>query len=372
VRSYIFLININSYYFFLGQTALDRPDLVARVFNQKKEALLKMIYDGYFGPITGRVYTIEYQKRGLPHMHLLIFLREDYKIRTVEQVDALISAQIPDPAQHPQLHAAVTKYMLHGPCTPDRCLDNGRCKKHFPKSFCEQTQLKEDGYPEYARPDNGRTFQRPGPQPTTFTNQDVVPYPRELLVKFDCHINLEVCASVKSVKYIHKYIYKGPDRATLEMAGAVDEVKCYLDSRYISSIEAMWRIFEFQMHEEWPSVYRLPVHLPDEQMVVYNPTQDAQEVLDRAAARDTHLTGWFNANQDPDLVAAGAHDHLYQDFPSHFVWVASTKKWKIRQQGHAIGRMFAAPPNSGERFYLRLLLTVVKGKHFFHPVFISS
>ena len=56
---------------FIGQQAVDRPDLVARVFYQKQQALLKIIHDGYFGTVTGFVYTIEYQKRGLPHMHLL-------------------------------------------------------------------------------------------------------------------------------------------------------------------------------------------------------------------------------------------------------------------------------------------------------------
>jgi hypothetical protein len=178
-------------------------------------------------------------------------------------------------------------------------------------------------------------------------------------VEFNCHINLEVCASIKSVKYIHKYIYKGNDRATLEMPGPVDEVKIYLDSRYISSTEAAWRIFEFAMHLEWPSVYRLPVHLPNEHMVFYNPEDDAQDVLDRAAAKETCLTGWFKANANNALVAAGAHDHLYQDFPSKFVWTKT--KWKIRERGMAIGRMYSAAPGSGERFYLRLLLTVVKG-----------
>ncbi|KIL69115.1 hypothetical protein M378DRAFT_43459, partial [Amanita muscaria Koide BX008] len=64
---------------------------------------------------------------------------------------------------------------------------------------------------------------------------------------FDCHINCEVCATIKAVKYVHKYIYKGPDCATLELQGPVDEVKAYLDSRYVSSIEAAWRIFEFHM-----------------------------------------------------------------------------------------------------------------------------
>lgn len=57
------------------QTAADRPDIVARVFQLKKEAVLKEIREGLFGKVGGLVHTIEFQKRGLPHMHLLIFLR---------------------------------------------------------------------------------------------------------------------------------------------------------------------------------------------------------------------------------------------------------------------------------------------------------
>ncbi|KIJ11064.1 hypothetical protein PAXINDRAFT_36551, partial [Paxillus involutus ATCC 200175] len=60
--------------------AIDCPDLVARVFFQKQQDLLKKVRKGYFGAVAGLVYTIEYQKRGLPHMHLLIFLKEQEKI----------------------------------------------------------------------------------------------------------------------------------------------------------------------------------------------------------------------------------------------------------------------------------------------------
>ena len=341
-----------------GQRAVDRPDLVARVFYQKKEALLKKVRGGYFGAVAGLVYTIEYQKRGLPHMHLLIFLQEHDKIRRPEQVDSFISAQIPDAEITPQLYSAVSKYMLHGPCKPERCLENGKCQKHFPKRYCAQTAMNEDGYPDYARPDNGRTIQK---GETIFTNSNVVPHPPELLVEFDCHINLEVCATIKAVKYVHKYIYKGPDRATLEIQGPVDEVKAYLDSRYVSAMEAAWCIFEFPMHLEYPSVYRLSVHLPDRQLIHFDAADDLQEVLERAGDKDTTLTGWFKANLDPGLIAAGAHNLLYQDFPKQFVWVEKTHNWKIRERGRAIGRMYTIPPTAGECFFLRLLLTVVKG-----------
>ena len=46
----------------------------------------------YFGKVAGLIYTIEYQKHGLLYMHLLIFLEEQFKIHTVEQVNSFISA----------------------------------------------------------------------------------------------------------------------------------------------------------------------------------------------------------------------------------------------------------------------------------------
>ena len=334
---------------------MDRPDIVTCVFYAKQQALLKKIRDGYYGEVAGFVYTIEFQKRGLPHMHLLIFLEEQDKIRTMEQVDTIISTQLPDPNVHPQLHSAISKCMLHGPCSPQRCIENNVCKKCFPKTFTTQTIIKEDGYPDYARPDNGRTVQK---QQNVFDNQHVVPHPRELLVQFDCHINLEVCGSIKAVKYIHKYIYKGPDHATIQ-AGNDNEISNYLDARYISSPQACHNIFEFSMHMEWPAVYHLPVHLPGQHMVAFRPNAQLNNVVENV--KDTALLGWFKANQDPDLIAAGAHDYLYQEFPKKFIWHKGQAVWKVRQRYKAIGRMYTIPISAGEAFYMRLLLTVVKG-----------
>ena len=142
----------------IGQSATDRPDLIAQVFHAKQQALLKKIHDGYYGQVAGFVYTTEYQKRGLPHMHLLIFSEKPDKIHNVEQINAIISAQIPDPDIHPQLHAAIIRFILHGPCSPQMCIENNVCKKHFPKHFSPHTIIKKDGYPDYAHPDNGRTI----------------------------------------------------------------------------------------------------------------------------------------------------------------------------------------------------------------------
>ena len=137
--------------------------------------------------------------------------------------------------------------------------------------------MDEDTYISYRRRDTKRTYKKRESDMFSFDNRHVVPYCKYLLKKYYCHINLECCISIKSVKYIHKYIYKGPDRATLEQAVQTegrDEIKEYIDSRYISASEATWRIFSFKLHAEIPNIVHLSVHLENQQPVVINPIND--------------------------------------------------------------------------------------------------
>ncbi|KAI8543159.1 hypothetical protein RHMOL_Rhmol08G0195900 [Rhododendron molle] len=85
-------------------------------------------------------------------------------------------------------------------------------------------------------------------------NRDVVPYKAYLSRPFNCHINVEVCVEMRCLKYIHKYIFKGNDRATMVL-GLIDEIKEYLDARYIGSVEATWQLFSHSMHEEIPTMH---------------------------------------------------------------------------------------------------------------------
>ena len=56
----------------------------------------------------------------------------------------------------------------------------------------------------------------------------VVPHNLYLATKYDCHFNIEI-SSVKAVKYLYKYIYKGSDRAlaklTIPWAKKMDKKK---------------------------------------------------------------------------------------------------------------------------------------------------
>ena len=162
-----------------------------------------------------------------------------------------------------------------------------------------------------------------------------------------------------SVRYITKYVFKGHDHTIAGLANDQnrDEIKEYMDARYIGSVESCWHMFEFPMHVLKPTVYRLSVHLEDQQLVYYNPDDNPDDVLERGANKETQLTAWFKINQsNPD-----ARNTTYQNFPQTWVYDSKRKVWKPRQQGQAIGRMYFASPSSGERFYLRLLLTIVTG-----------
>jgi hypothetical protein len=102
-----------------GQTPNDRPDLVSRVFRLKLKSLMDDILNkSILGIVVSHVYVIEFQKRGLPHAHILICVREEDKIKTSDQVNDIVSAEIPDKEKHPLAYKTVTSSLMHGPCGP--------------------------------------------------------------------------------------------------------------------------------------------------------------------------------------------------------------------------------------------------------------
>jgi len=67
----------------------------------------------------------------------------------------------------------------------------------------------------------------------------VVSYCLQLLLLFDCYLNIEISAGLGTIKYLSKYIYKGPNRATIEISGRIqDKIKAHLDGCFIGPTEA--------------------------------------------------------------------------------------------------------------------------------------
>ncbi|XP_038720003.1 uncharacterized protein LOC120012639 [Tripterygium wilfordii] len=369
-----------------GQRIEDRPDIVARVFKMKVDGLLSDIRSGkYLGQTVAVVYTVEFQKRGLPHVHMVIWCRPEDKCLTPTDVDKVISAEIPDELAEPRLCGLVGKFMVHGPCGVVRplspCMSGGRCKKHFPKPFHTETTIDDNGFAVYRRRDNGRTIMKNG---HPVDNRSVVPYCKSLLLRYQAHINVEWCNKSRAIKYLFKYINKGPDRvrAVLESDGqqraVLDEIQKYLDCRYLAAYESVWRLFEYHIHFRYPSVQRLPIHLPRMQNVYYDDERSLSSIINQSAIEKTMFTEWMHANS----LYSEARRLTYGLFPSEWVWDDRQKEWTPRKRGQSIGRMSYVHPNSGELYYLRMLLNVQNGPKnyaeirtvggFIHPTFQSA
>ncbi|XP_019173001.1 PREDICTED: uncharacterized protein LOC109168432 [Ipomoea nil] len=302
--------------------AEDRPDIVCCVFKMKLDCLIKEIKNGkLFGRVKAVIYTIEFQKRGLPHAHILLFIQANSEFADPAFMDTIISAEIPDKVTENEYYKHVGEFMLHGPCGAARmkspCMANGKCSKHFPKRYIDASHFDQDGYP-------------------------------------------------LSIKYLFKYVNKGNDRVTAEFYKAtidgagneiVDEINMYYDCRYVSACEATWRLFSFEVQYRTPPVERLSFHLPDCQSVVFQDDDTIDNVLNRETVWQSMFNAWFVANQkfkEASLLT-------YIEMPTKFVWKKDIREWHPRKKGSSIGRIFYVPPASGEIYYLRCLLNIVRG-----------
>ncbi|XP_029143216.1 uncharacterized protein [Arachis hypogaea] len=293
---------------------------------------------------------------------MLLILENNDKLIDPEHYDSLVRAEIPSKEVEPHLHDAVLKHMIHGPCgTLDQsspCMKNGKCKRNYPKEFAAETRRGDDSYPQYRR-----RFDTPVQinQNVTVDNRWVVPYNPWLLLKYDCHINVEICSSIKSIKYLYKYCYKGPDWVAMEVHNSsnVDEVQQFVDARWIAAPEACWRIFKFNLYPMYPSVERLQIHLPNQHQVSFYDHQTIPEILNDDYFSRTMLTEFFALNREEDQQSRHL---LYRKIPEYYTWHNKEKEWRRRKtQRRSIGRIYTVSPSEGEKFYLRILLSNVRG-----------
>ncbi|CAH1421261.1 unnamed protein product [Lactuca virosa] len=356
------------------QTAQDRPDLVSRVFRAKLEDLKKQLFTKHvLGVVGSYVYVIEFQKRGLPHAHFLLIMMPPYKLTNADHYDKIVCAEIPDPIRYPKMHELVVSHMIHGPCgslnSDCPCMNNEqkKCRFRYPRQFNETTLQGKDSYPVYRRRDNGIEVDIRG---NKMDNRWVVPYNPKLLMMFNCHMNVEVCSSITSVKYVFKYIYKGHDKQVINIDPdgqpvVINEIKRYQDARYVSPPEAIWRIFSFPLSQIYPCVMALQVHLPNQQLVRFSEDDTLTSVVEKERDNRSMLTAFFLKNKE-DIHA---REYKYKDFPKKFTWDPKSRRWNHRKLGLMRGRLVSANPAEGERYYLRLLLLHISGPTCFEDLY---
>jgi len=185
-----------------GQTFADRPLVVVRTFKRKLTLLLNALKSMFIN--AGRpiycIHSVEFQKRGLPHAHILIKFRDDCV--TPDDIDSVVSAEIPSNASdaalvrkfmmhnHPSISAEPSKY-----CQRVEADGSRACRFKYPHSLQPTTTIDDEGRIHYRRRKSG--------------DEMVVPHNLPLLRKFQCHINFEVANTSHIFQYLFKYIHKG-------------------------------------------------------------------------------------------------------------------------------------------------------------------
>jgi hypothetical protein len=377
-----------------GQNFTDIPIVVVRVFRAKLAVLERTLKDMFTcaGKQVYSIRSVEFQKRGLPHAHILV--KFEAPLCTPKDIDSVVSAEMPHDIEDARL---VTKFMLHkhpassAPpskyCQRDDAMGRRTCRFGFPHKLQSETTIDAEGRVHYRR-------RSPG-------DEMVVPHSLPLLRQFHCHINVEVANTSHIFQYLFKYILKGASdgfpffgmsllnclgigsdytryRVRANQTGStevIDEIDEYWNARYLSAGEAAWRIMGFNTTKKYPAVTSLPVHLPDtdrhRQYSRNHGTENTLSLLQRYFLRplghymfrdtccsfdDLTYTDYFSLFRlvkfDP---AKSTRDdyfceniRLHVDARMHVILRLSTNTH--------LSRMRNVRPSEGETFYLRTLL----------------
>ncbi|KAJ1701662.1 hypothetical protein LUZ63_001441 [Rhynchospora breviuscula] len=252
-----------------GQHANDRPDLVCRVFKMKLNEMVHQIKDGeFFGNVSGLIYSVEFQKRGLPHVHIIVWSRNRRSLSDPASIDRFISAELPNPVFDPE----------------------GRDRAMV----------------------------------SIFRTSNTT---------------------------------RSPGEAQAHQETVIDEVLNYLNCRYLTAPEAIWRLFQYDIHYSYPTVERLPIHLPFENNIIFRDSEPLSQVINNPASQRTKLTAWFDLN----TTNPAARQLTYPEVTRFFMWLQPEKKWKIREQGYRLAHVHFVQPSAGDVYYERMLLNIVRG-----------
>jgi len=325
-----------------GQMASDRPDVVCRVFHAKVLQLLKDMKDGVFfgSPAVYYCGSIEFQKRGLPHLHLAVRTQHKELESEAERaafVDQYISAVIPEDTDDALV---VETFMIHR-CKRPNCTTES-CSGKFPKHVRASTWFDSAGYPMYKR---------------GYADTFVVPHNLEMLKKFDCHINVEYAAGVNSIGYLYAYITKGLDRANVKISSG-NEIADFCKVRYVSATEATWKaVFQYRSNMRSPSVKSFYVFFrpgsaappPQTDVAKYfsRPSGDRFETLTMVQYFERYI-----ATKDKPRKREVE------------VWLDLQGNWVHSRTEAFVGRLVWIDPRAGEAYFLRALVQKLPARNY--------
>ena len=133
-----------------------------------------------------------------------------------------------------------------------------------------------------------------------------------------------------------------------------DEIKKFVNLRFITASESYWHISGNDVHGREPSVQRLAVHEENMHTVYFQENNVAEAITN---PKNTTLLAWFKLNQ----IDADAWMLKYHEVPEHYVQNQVQNHWTKRKRGRCIGHLYTTNPSQGERHYLRILLHHIPG-----------
>ena len=196
---------------------------------------------------------------------------------------------------------------------------------------------------------------------TDLQDLNIVPFNSHLLLLTECHINVEIASTVNLIMYLYKYLFKGGDSALfafVENEEPVNEIKDYVKGRYLSAMEAAWRISAYHISEKTLSVECLKIHLPGK---ARNFTKNkVLSPLERYFSRphtDPYNTMTYTAYHDSSTFKSLTNREIQDDMDIEDELEGCVRQQvKLRERGEKISRIQKLYPSAGEIFYLRILL----------------
>lgn len=365
-----------------------------RLWRQKRAEFIRALRNGALFDIPmSRAQWLqavdEFQKRYWPHIHLLLrcvpFDKPDNHIWTTADIDRVVTARLflyelcplwneqqkYDTAHEDAVKSSdcdclahktyrlVKKFMVHS-CRVGYCREDAGtpvCKKHFPKRTTVISSVDGKGFWHLARPRAEDRF--------------VVPYSPNALRTFKCHINVEPCTAAHTVKYMHSYMNKGCDWTTLAVEAVGDNMRNefyeYQRLRHVGFAEAFLRMTDMDFSVNEPAVTRIPIHLENEQSVVFHEDVDDAQLEAILASRDSKILRYFWRSRDLEHVTLEEYYEQYvllKSRPAHGTFFADnpppntqceTMYARSRKKDH-VCRIEVPSHFSVERYCLALLL----------------
>ena len=246
-----------------GQTANTRPDVTAMVAHRAFERLLYFVHGGMFGENLTTTATVEWQARGLPHLHLIVTNERQDRVLQAADADRFTTCEAPD--DNDDLLNLVARFMQHkhkaGECCEAEDLNettgelhdkNARCKQGFPRPLAAYTHEVDEGGELLLRC-RGRRVE--APNGLVAYDRMTTEYNPALLLMFRCHINFRMVVSAGAQDYLFKYIMKtlrtkshvveqhqGKKSGIVSGEGAIDERRVLMRCLRVGAHEGMHRL----------------------------------------------------------------------------------------------------------------------------------